>query len=174
MKITSIILALVAMLRQTYADCEVCHTEGPEETYGLLANGPARWRIVLHWGGDSANPDVAGEVETRLIVTVQQAAGLQRVAGKDLVEAVGSREPFYDRLEDTRTTLRSAQFLTPDGQGGWTESELIDCQRIRAGDARPLVLERDGALIPGLRQAEFELILHRALPWSSGPALVTI
>ncbi len=160
-----LLLSKIAEALQTLAGEEgtVSLCSSPEEALELLAVGPGRYRIVLHWSGDTVDSGQPGLVETRINVIVQQGAGLQATAGKDMVASVSGRPPFYERLEQVRMWLRSLHY-PPPANG----PEMVCCKGGYCGDARPLILQdKDGRVIPGLRQAEFDYVITRVLPWAT-------
>lgn len=166
-----ILLAKIAEALQTLAGdtCTVSTTASPEESLELLSAGPARTRIVLHWTGDTPQADARGLVETRVNVVLQQPAGMQAKAGADMTASVSGRPPFYQQLEQARLWLRSLRF--PHG----AHPELVDCQGGHCGEARPLILlDKDGRVIPGLRQAEFDFLIIRCLPWVTDTTAVDL
>jgi hypothetical protein len=145
-------------------------TASPEETFSLLGLGTPKWRVILHWSGDApTSQETDGQVATTISVTIQQPSGMQRQVGKDMVDSVSGRLPFYDLLDLVRLWMRSLSYQ----QNGQHHSR-IDCYSI-CGDARPIILQdKDGKIIDGLRQAEFTYTIRRCLPWVETPILIDI
>lgn len=166
MKISSILTAIAAALA-AQAEPEggsVWTSTGPEDTDALLLESPAKWRIILHWGGDEpADETTDAWVATRIVCTVQQPRALQRIGGRDLTESVSGRAAFYDRVDQVRRWMRGIVFYRMDGDTA-VPHEFVDCRGLMGGSCQPLILERDGAAVPETRQAELNFFLRHALP----------
>jgi hypothetical protein len=76
----------------------------------LLANSPGTFLVILHWAGDTADPedgDLDGIVDSHIEVIVRQSKRPVAAPGKDLV-ADGPLQPsFYKLMSQVRAKVRA-------------------------------------------------------------------
>jgi len=82
----------------------------PFEVYEILAEGPARVRVILHWAGDvddSGEKFDLGIVKNRIEVILSHNRGLQVRPGDNLLRGSGTRPALVALLASLRSQIRS-------------------------------------------------------------------
>lgn len=120
----------------------VCET--PEDTLGLLAVSPERWRCVVQWGGEDGDDATLGtSSEARVVVIVQTPRGKRADRGADAWREAPGRNarPILELVDFAKRHLFSLAF-TDDEQPGELRADVhhsrsngrAQCFRFVGGD----------------------------------------